>query len=170
MKRIICLILSISMLLISATSVLAASKAGEGVGVSSTAPTSTIITNGVTPPSTSNETITLGEYSGTITWATGLMYTDKWVRYNGNTIDIYATFGEYGSKADAINRTNPLSQKHAPIKITLVDKAGNRTTSDYIYCNSGEQHIYFTVTPNKDYYVEFDFRTGDYQSGDFKIR
>ncbi|WP_139905314.1 hypothetical protein [Clostridium thermarum] len=151
------------------------SISGEGTGVATqtpsllTEPGGGIRPMGTKPPSSSAQTIVLGRYNGSITWATGYLYTDKWVRTSKSYITAEADFGMYDNQTDAINRTNPLSNAHANIFIYLVDSSGNRTATQSIQTNRGTQGISFSVTPNKDYYVVFNFATGYYQSGDFSV-
>ncbi|WP_157872790.1 hypothetical protein [Desulfoscipio gibsoniae] len=153
----------------------AANTTGQGTGVSSQPPGSLTSEpdisqpSGVKPPSPSNETVKLGTYEGTVNWASGMLYSHKWVRTSGTTIKLDGCFGIYKTKEDAINRKNPLSNLRAPISIWLVDSSGKSTSAKTIYTNDGWKTISFTVTANEDYYVAFDFNTGYYESGDFKV-
>ncbi|WP_024834084.1 hypothetical protein [Ruminiclostridium josui] len=80
-----------------------------------------------------------------------------------------AGFGQYGTKEDAINRVNPLSQLHAGIWVQLVDKSGKKSEVKYLHCNGPVESVTFNVTSNADYYVRFNFDTGYYHSGAFSV-
>lgn len=178
MKKVVRKVAFICILAIMVSSFTVASFAegtsGDGIGVSTQTPAPITKPGGIqpmgsTPPNSSDPLVTLGTYDGSITWASGYMYSAKWVKTSGTTIKIDADFDMYMSQADATNKTNPLSNAHANISIWLVDSSGNSVGPKYVTTCNGLQTVTFTVTANKQYYVKFNFNTGYYESGDFTV-
>ncbi|ADL42497.1 hypothetical protein COB47_1205 [Caldicellulosiruptor obsidiansis OB47] len=174
MKKMFCLVIYLWICILSNAFIFAASQTQEDIQSLSQSTVDIDEKNqlfGVNPPSSSNQTVNLDResYNGTVVWASGILYSDKWVKTSGNTIKIDACFGMYLNKSDAINRTNPLSNAYASIPVYLLDSSGKKTSPQYIITNKGWQTISFSVTPNKDYYIEFNFNTGYYASGDFIV-
>ncbi len=132
MKRVLSLVLFLCMCILSFSSIFASSAAGEGTGVKDYAPSDMMHTDGTKPPSSSNQTVTLGTYNGDITWAGAILYSDKWVKTSKKTITVTGTFGQYSTKEDAIAKKNPLKQLHANIWVQLIDKDGNESDVQYI--------------------------------------
>lgn len=125
--------------------------------------------NGTEPPKTSNETITLGEYNGTITWATAKLYSDKWVKTSGTTIKLDGCFGSYLTKKDAINKKNRLKNFNYEVTVWLADSSHKIVESKKIPADGSQHTVSFTVTANKDYYVGLNFKSGYYHSGNFRV-
>lgn len=178
MKKILTMLISVILLLSVACPTMAASKivaAGEGTGVSSQAPITitsepgTVQPNATTPPPSSAETVVLGTYDGTITWAGGFLYSDKWVRTSGTTIKIDAIFGQYATKQDAIDKVNRETNGLTYVGVELVDSSGKIVKKINYLADNAYRTGTFTVTANKDYYVRLDFFTGKYYSGAFKV-
>ena len=144
--------------------------AGEGKGVSENIPTfpEPEPTKGSAPPPSSNATVTLGTYNGSIVWAGYIMFTDKWVKKNSTSIKLDANFQMYGTQQDAINQVNAYIMMKPNIGVHLVDKNGKKI-SKTVKLNDGPKTVTFNVEKNKDYYLQMDFPLGYFSSGTFKL-
>jgi len=182
MKKVVTMVISVMLLLSVASPAMAASNivkkdqvTGKGVGVSSQAPTTItsqpgkVQPNATTPPPPSAGTVYLGTYNGDVTWASGMLYSDKWVCPSGTTIKIDADFGQYWTQQDAINRTNPMSLGVYSVPVSLVDSSGHVVQTIDFASDDVWRTGTFTVTANKDYYVSFNFNSGYYHSGPFEV-
>lgn len=165
---VLCLAITISM----SSSAFATDIPGEGFGVGSYPPSLGITIFGVDPPPESNGTVKLGTYEGDIEWATGYLFSNKWVKTGSTsdtTIDIEANFGTYLTKEDAMNDTNWLVTNIPNIAIYLKDSSGKKTTTKYVKADRLTHSVSFTVTGNKPYYIVLAFNTGYYHSGWFTV-
>lgn len=179
LKKLITMVISVMLLLVAASPIMAASNiviTGQGKGVSSQAPTTitsklgTIQPNATTPPPSSAGVVYLGTYNADVTWATGPLYSDKWVNSSTTTIKIDAKFGQYATQQDAINRINPESVGIASVPVALIDSSGRTVGTINFAADNIWRTGTYTVSANVDHYVFLQFRgSGKFFSGPFQV-